>query len=163
MDRKGFVTSGMAAGLAGLTGAGSGLAGILDGSRFWSVGKTLADGTVRLSSNENPLGLSPDAREAVIDNLVNANRYPGNWRRPLVESLAKHVGVPEDKLVMGAGSTEILQMAVQAFQSPRGTMVIAEPTFEDVPRYQRPFPYEMVAVPVTAGYEHDIGRMREVA
>jgi histidinol-phosphate aminotransferase len=94
---------------------------------------------------------------------VNANRYPGNWRRPLVEALSKHVGVPEDKLVMGAGSTEILQMAVQAFQSPRGTMVIAEPTFEDVPRYQRPFPYEMVAVPVTKGYEHDIGRMREVA
>jgi histidinol-phosphate aminotransferase len=163
MDRKGFVTSGMAAGLAGLTGAGSGLAGILESSSFWSVGKTQADGTVRLSSNENPLGLSPAAREAVIENLVNANRYPGNWRRPLVQALSKHVGVAEDKLVMGAGSTEILQMAVQAFQSPRGTMVIAEPTFEDVPRYQRPFPYEMVAVPVTEGYEHDIGRMREVA
>ena len=163
MDRRGFVTSGMAAGLAGFSGAGSGLAGMLADGGLWSVGKTLADGTVRLSSNENPLGLAPAAREAVIQNLVNANRYPGNWRRPLVEALAKHVGISEDKIVMGAGSTEILQMAVQAFQSPRGTMVIAEPTFEDVPRYQRPFPYEMVAVPLTDRWAHDIPRMREVA
>jgi hypothetical protein len=54
MDRRGFVTSGMAAGLAGLTGAGSGLASAVDDPRFWGFGKTRADGTVRLSSNENP-------------------------------------------------------------------------------------------------------------
>lgn len=162
MDRRGFVTSGMAAGLAGLTGAG-GAAGLLKGSGLWRVGKTLADGTVRLSSNENPLGLSPAARQAVIDNLVNANRYPGDWSRPLVEALAGRLGVSTDKVIMGAGSTEVLQMAVQAYQMPRAPMVIAEPTFEDVPRYQRPLSYNLVTVPLTKGLEHDIGRMREAA
>lgn len=162
MDRRGFVTSGMAAGLAGLTGAG-GAAGLLERSGLWRMGKTLDDGTVRLSSNENPLGLSPSARQAVVDHIVHANRYPGDWSRPLVEALAKRLGVGTENLVMGAGSTEVLQMAVQAYQAPRAPMVIAEPTFEDVPRYQRPFQYNLVTVPLTKGLEHDVGRMRRAA
>ena len=81
MDRRGFVTTGLAAGLAGFTGAGGAVTAGLERSGLFRVGKTLADGTVRLSSNENPLGLSPAARQAVIDNLVNANRYPGDWSR----------------------------------------------------------------------------------
>ena len=163
MDRRGFVTTGLAAGLAGFAGAGGAVTAGLERSGLFRVGKTLADGTVRLSSNENPLGLSPAARQAVIDNLVNANRYPGDWSGPLVQALAKHVGVGTDNLIMGAGSTEVLQMAVQAYQSPRAPMVIAEPTFEDVPRYQRPFAYNLIAVPLTKGLEHDLGRMREAA
>jgi len=162
MDRRGFVTTGMAAGLAGLTGAG-GTAGLLERSGLWRMGKTLDDGTVRLSSNENPLGLSPSARQAVVDHIVHANRYPGDWSRPLVEALAERLGVGTDNLVMGAGSTEVLQMAVQAYQSPRAPMVIAEPTFEDVPRYQRPFAYGLVTVPLTKRLEHDVGRMRAAA
>lgn len=162
MDRRGFVTSGMAAGLAGLTGAG-GAAGLLERSGLWRMGKTLDDGTVRLSSNENPLGLSPAARQAVVDHIVHANRYPGDWSRPLVEALAKRLGVGTENLIMGAGSTEVLQMAVQAYQSPRAPMVIAEPTFEDVPRYQRPFEYNLMTVPLTKGLEHDVGRMRRAA
>jgi histidinol-phosphate aminotransferase len=163
MDRRGFVSSGMVAGLAGLTGSSGAVASLLERSGLWRVGKTLADGTVRLSSNENPLGLAPAARQAVVEHLVDANRYPGDWRAPLIEKLAGHLGVPVDNLVMGAGSTEVLQMAVQAFSGPRTTMVIAEPTFEDVPRYQRPFPYDLVSVPLTEGMAHDIGRMREAA
>ncbi|HSG09239.1 MAG TPA: aminotransferase class I/II-fold pyridoxal phosphate-dependent enzyme [Longimicrobiales bacterium] len=163
MDRRGFVTTGLAAGLAGFAGAGGAVTVGLERSGLFRVGKTLVDGTVRLSSNENPLGLSPAARQAVIDNLVNANRYPGEWSRPLVEALAERVGVGTDKLIMGAGSTEVLQMAVQAYQSPRAPMVIAEPTFEDVPRYQRPFAYDLIPVPLTKGLEHDLDRMREAA
>jgi len=163
MDRRGFVSSGMVAGLAGFTGSSAAVASLLERSGLWRVGKTLADGTVRLSSNENPLGLSPAARQAVVEHLVDANRYPGDWRAPLVEQLAGHLSVGVENLVMGAGSTEVLQMAVQAFSGPRATMVIAEPTFEDVPRYQRPFPYDLITVPLTTGMAHDIGRMREVA
>ncbi len=162
MDRRGFVTAGMAAGLAGVAGSGGGLAGVLGRGAPWRVGKTLADGTVRLSSNENPLGLSPAARRAVVDAMGEANRYPGDWRRRVEDALAAHLGVSTDNLIMGAGSTEVLQMAVQAFQAPGAPMVIAEPTFEDVPRYQRPFPYRLTAVPLTSTWAHDLGRMRDV-
>lgn len=171
MDRRGFVTSGMAAGMAGLGGfgvaaggaGGAALTRALEEAGLFRVGKTDPDGTVRLSSNENPLGLSPAAREAVVEALVNANRYPGEWATPVQEILSTRLGVKPESVVLGAGSTEILQMAVQAFTSPRAPLVLAEPTFEDVPRYQRPFAYEMTAVPLAADMSHDLGRMREVA
>ena len=163
MDRRGFVASGMAATLAGITGAG-GVAAALDRESFWRVGKTLPDGTVRLSANENPLGLAPSARKAVVDAIVDANRYPFDWRRPLVEALAKRLGVKTENLVMGAGSTEVLQMAVQAYQAPGVPLVIADPTFEDVPRYEKPFPYRLERIPLTgSGYAHDLQRMRDAA
>ncbi len=163
MDRRGFVTTGMAAGLAGLTGTGGGVATALDRSGLFAVGRTLPDGTVRLSSNENPLGLSPAARQGVIDAIVFANRYPGEWKGPVVETLARRLGVGPENLVLGAGSTEVLQAAVQAFEVHRAPMVIAEPTFEDVPRYQKPYSYELTAVPLAPDLSHDLDRMRDVA
>ncbi len=163
MDRRGFVTAGVAAGLTSVTGGGAALASLLAGRPGWAPGKTLPDGTVKLSANENPLGLAPAARQAVIDAIGHANRYPGDYREPLVEALARYVGVRPENLLIGAGSTEILQMAVQAFQGPGVPLVIAEPTFEDVPRYQRPLSYHLITVPLTADHQHDIGRMREAA
>lgn len=163
MDRRGFVSSGMAAGLAGITGAGGALGTLLESTPGWGPGKTLADGSVKLSSNENPLGLSPAARQAVVDAIPHANRYPSDYRGALYEALADYMGVREENLVLGAGSTEILQIAVQAYTGPNVPLVLAEPTFEDVPRYQRPFAYEMAWVPLDRRLAHDVGRMREAA
>jgi histidinol-phosphate aminotransferase len=163
MDRRGFITTAVAAGMAGMGGAGTSLAAAFARVPGWAPGKTMPDGTLRLSSNENPLGLAPSAREAVIDALVHAGRYPGEFTRPLTPVLAAHLGVEEESLLFGAGSTEILQIIVQAFQGPGVPLILAEPTFEDVPRYQRPLSYDLRRVPLTSGMAHDIGRMREEA
>ena len=159
MDRRGFVTSGMAAGLTGITGAGGALGTLLE----WTPGKTLADGDIRLSSNENPLGLSPAAREALIEAIVDANRYPGGYRGPLMEELARFLGVETENLTLGFGSTEILQISTQAFQGPNTPLIIAAPTFEDVTDYQDTMPFEVKAIPLTSDLQHDIGRMREAS
>lgn len=163
MDRRGFVTTGMAAGLAGISGAGGALGTLLERTPGWRIGKTLPDGTVRLSSNENPLGLSPAAREALVEAIVDANRYPGDYRGPLMTELARYLGVREDNLSLGFGSTEILQVCTQVFQGPNAPLVIAQPTFEDISDYQDTMPFEVVAVPLTSDLQHDIGRMREAA
>jgi histidinol-phosphate aminotransferase len=161
MDRRGFVTSGMAAGLAGATGAGGTLAALLERTPGWGPGKMLPDGDIRLSSNENPLGLSPRAREALIEAIVDANRYPS--RGPLMEELARYLDVKTENLTLGFGSTEILQVSVQAFQGPNTPLIIATPTFEDVTDYQDTMPFEVVGIPVTADMQHDVGRMREAS
>ena len=112
MDRRGFVTTGMATGLAGFSGVGGALGALLAETSPWSSARPSDNGTVRLSSNENPLGLSESARKAVVDAIVDANRYPGDFRPPLVEALSRYLGVDASYLSLGAGSTEILQMAV---------------------------------------------------
>ena len=91
MDRRGFVTSGMAAGLAGFSGAGMSLGALLERTPGFGPGKRNANGDIRLSSNENPLGISPAARQAIIDALPESNRYGGR-RQELTEALARYVG-----------------------------------------------------------------------
>lgn len=161
MDRRGFVTSGMAASLAGATGVGGALGKFLDRTPGFGVGRTLPNGDIRLSSNENPLGISPSAREALVEAIVDANRYPGNYRGPLLEELASYLGVGTENLTLGFGSTEILQVAAQTFQGPNVPLVIAAPTFEDISDYQDTMPFEVVAIPLTSDLQHDVGRMRE--
>ena len=162
MDRRGFVTSGMAAGLAGVTGAGGTLGALLDRSPLFRVGKRDNDGNIRLSSNENPLGPFPAAREAIIEAIPESNRYGGR-RRELIDALATYLDVKPENITLGFGSTEILQMCTQAFQGPNTPLIAAAPTFEDVMDYQDTMPFEVKTFPLTADLQHDVGRMREEA
>jgi histidinol-phosphate aminotransferase len=157
MKRRAFLRSGFAIGAA--AGLGGGTAVLPD---LASALTTRSDGTLRLNSNENALGLSPAARSAIIDGLADANRYPRDNRVRMIETLAEAHGAQPENIVLGCGSTEILQMSVQALFEPGATLVLADPTFEDVPSYAEPFPYEVVKVPLDGRYSHDIGRMREV-
>lgn len=156
MHRRTFLQSGAAVGMLGL----------VPGARVRSlprVARSAEPGEIRLSSNENPLGISPAARDAIIRGLPQANRYPGHSRAPLVEALAKHHGVPPNRVVLGNGSTEVLQMAVQAFAAPGTRFIVADPTFEDVPRYVEPFAVELVKVALTPDGGHDLTGMRAEA
>jgi histidinol-phosphate aminotransferase len=153
------------------TGAMLGLAGLADvalpeGALAGSVGAALpvpVSDPLRLNFNENPLGLAPQARQAVIDVLGEACRYPDEMYGELVARLAAKHGVAEESVVLGNGSTEVLQMAVQAWAGPGAKLVLAEPTFEAVLRYQRPLGYRVEKVPLDAHLAHDVGAMRRAA
>jgi histidinol-phosphate aminotransferase len=119
-------------------------------------------GPIRLSSNENPLGLPRRAKEAAIACLDEAHRYQ-RLSGALQEKLAARLGVGTDNLFLGAGSTEVLQMAVQSVHRAGGRAIIADPTFEDVERYARPFAIELVKVPLARDAGHDLDRMRREA
>ncbi len=157
MKRRTFLRTGLAAGVAGL-GPGLGLLPDLA-----QAGWVPPSDTLRLNSNENPLGLAPAARRAIVDGLGEANRYPRQGRVDLIEALAKLNGLAPENIVLGNGSTEVLQMAVQALAKPGAALVLADPTFEDVPWYGEPFRYRFEKVPLDARQAHDIGRMRERA
>jgi histidinol-phosphate aminotransferase len=131
---------------------------------FLPSGKTQADGTIRLSSNENALGMPPVSREAIIQGIGEANRYPGTSRRVLIEALARKHGIPAEGIVLGNGSTEILQMGVQAFMSPQLRLVSPTPTFEDVFEYTNPHPWvDVRAVPLLPNHAHDLSSMEQEA
>ncbi len=119
---------------------------------------------IRLSSNENPMGIPPASREAIFGGLEEANRYPGTSRRALAEAVARRHGVPEEGIVLGNGSTEILQMGVQAMLDPQLRLVAPTPTFEDVFEYSQPHPWiDLHPVPLLPDYAHDLTRMEEAA
>jgi len=152
MNRRDFLRSGAALGLAGT------------GKLTLFPRHALAQPATPtlLSWNENALGLAPAARQAVADAIGGAHRYPDAQRDALISALAARNNVETENILLGNGSTEILQMVIQAAASPNATLVLADPTFEAVMRYQRPLSYRTERVPLDAHFGHDIGRMREI-
>lgn len=157
MDRRDFLKAGAAAGLGKLVAfpGRSAAAPQVPGQQASSVS------AIRLNSNENPLGLSPSARMAVEKAIAEANRYPDAAREELAEALAIKLGVKAENIVLGNGSTEILQIVVQASDASQGTLVMADPTFEAISWYQRTLTYAIEKVPLTSSFAHDVQQMRD--
>lgn len=75
-------------------------------------------GAIKMASNENPLGPSPRALEAIKSNLSNAHVYPESSAPTLRRKLADHYGLSADSIILGNGSDEILQLAAHLFVKP---------------------------------------------
>ena len=114
-------------------------------------------GAVILSSNENPYGPSPKALEAAAH--AAPNRYPDALEDEAREAIATLHGVGADQVVLGCGSSEILQMADEAFSGPGRKVVAAEPTFEAVLAYAKVVKADGIKVPLTADFRHDLAAM----
>lgn len=75
-------------------------------------------GAIKLASNENPVGPSPRAMEAMQGALRDVNRYPDGAGHRLRHALAERVGVPPDEIVLGGGSNELIELIVRTFCRP---------------------------------------------
>jgi histidinol-phosphate aminotransferase len=124
-----------------------------------AVRRGMPDDAILLNSNENPYGPSAKALEAANRSGSVANRYPDSLEDEARAAIAKHHGVTPDRIVLGCGSSEILQMADLAFTSPEKPAVVAEPTFEAVLQYARAIQAPGVKVPLTADFRHDLPKM----
>ncbi len=114
---------------------------------------------IRLDSNENPYGPPAEAFRAIEAALSEANRYPDDNERALLEALAKEHGVKPENIVLGAGSTESLRLCVTAFTSRDRPLVTALPTFENPVRYARALGIPAFEVPVDATLGLDLDGM----
>lgn len=93
-----------------------------------------------------------------------ACRYPDERADELVEALAKHNGVDRDQILLGDGSGEILKLCAVAFTGPKlGKLVVADPTFEAILSHASVSGAEVVKVPLTSGFGHDLTKMGAAA
>src|SRR5258708_12822604 len=73
---------------------------------------------VKLASNENPLGVSPKAKAAIKKALAELGRYPDGNAFELKAALSRRHEVPQECIVVGNGSNDLLEMAAGAFLAP---------------------------------------------
>jgi histidinol-phosphate aminotransferase len=128
---------------------------------------------VRLSSNENPYGPSLKALKAMSDAFGLAYRYPDEHAELLTEALAKINGVNRDQILLGDGSGEILKVCAETFTGPaangkngsggHGKLIAADPTFEAILHHASIYGAEVVKVPLTATFSHDLPKMTAAA
>ena len=90
-----------------------------------------APGLLKLSSNENVLGPSPLAIDALTRAIQEAHQYPVEEEAILAHKLVERVISPltTDHLLIGNGSGDVLRMITQAFLQPGDKTIIAGPTF----------------------------------
>jgi histidinol-phosphate aminotransferase len=114
---------------------------------------------VKLASNENPLGPSPRALEAARRVLTDSHRYPDGAAYNLRAKLAEKHGVALEEILLGAGSNELLDLAVRTFCTPEQHIVFAEPAFVVYRIAALSYGVPFSAVPLTPGLEHDLPAM----
>jgi histidinol-phosphate aminotransferase len=85
--------------------------------------------SIKLASNENPLGPSPRALAAVQAALADLHRYPDGSAFYLKRRLAERLGLPASELVVGNGSNEIIELVVRTFMRPGDEAVMADQAF----------------------------------
>jgi histidinol-phosphate aminotransferase len=128
--------------------------------------KTAPTGSVvvRLSANENPYGPSPAAHQAMNGSFDLCCRYPDEANDVLIEKIAKINGVDREQIVLGDGSSEILKLCAETFTGPtQGKLIAADPTFEAILEYSKANGAEVVKVPLTSGFAHDLPKMSAAA
>jgi histidinol-phosphate aminotransferase len=91
------------------------------------------EGIVKLASNENPLGASPKALAAMRAALGEVARYPDGNGFELRMALAKMYGVAAERIVLGNGSNDVLEMAAHAFLAPGASAVYSQHAFAVYP------------------------------
>ena len=84
---------------------------------------------VKLASNENPLGPSPLAVEAIHAAASQVHRYPDGSGTALRQAIATKLQVPPDWIVLGNGSTELVEVAAKTFLSGGRSAVVGDPAF----------------------------------
>jgi len=120
-------------------------------------------GKIRLNSNENPYGPSDVARKAIIDSLMEANRYPWEYINILKEEIAVLEGYPSDHILITAGSTELLGLAGLTFGINGGEILACHPTFDVLPAYAAKIGCTWARTPLTENHQYDLGALSNAA
>src|SRR5881398_1856994 len=119
-----------------------------------------AGSIVRLSANENPYGPCSKALQAMTDSFGLSCRYPDEHNNVLIDKLATLNHVDRNEILLGDGSGEILKLCAETFTGPQnGKLVAADPTFEAILKNASANGAEVVKVPLTGSFAHDLPKM----
>lgn len=113
---------------------------------------------IKLASNENPLGPSPKALDAMRDALERANFYPDGGGWALRGAIAEKLGLERANVVLGNGSNEIIEFLGHAFLEPGAEVVTAKHAFAVYTLMAQLFGATTVEVD-DPGYTHDLEAM----
>ena len=112
---------------------------------------------IKMASNENPLGVSPLVRKVLTTSLEEAFRYPQGGNPALREALARAHHVSPERIVVGNGSDEIIDMLIRMLAVPgRHSVVCFEPCFSLYPIQARICGVETRRCPLSPDYSFDL-------
>lgn len=152
-------TASLTGGLA-LLGGSSGLVSSLSAEEIRKFNPRPLAGMIRLGSNENPYGPSEAMKKAMVAAFENSCRYPWVYNGSLIKLIAEKEGVPEDHIVLMAGSMEGLKVAGITF-GLGGELITCTPTFLSMMEYAALLGTEINWVPLTKDLDFDLDEIEK--
>lgn len=114
--------------------------------------------SIKLASNENPLGASPRVVKAAQEVLVKAHFYPDGGCYELKQALSNFHGIPTDHITVGNGSENILELITKAYLHSDVSAVISQYAFLTIPLLVQSYGAKLKVAPAKA-WGHDIDAM----
>ncbi len=118
------------------------------------------DAIIKLASNENPLGPSPKAIEAMRAALSNAHLYPDGSGFYLCKAVAAKLGLAPDNVILGNGSNEVIEFLGHAFLNPGDDVIIFQYAFIIYKLLATSFAARTIELP-TPKFQQDLGATLE--
>jgi histidinol-phosphate aminotransferase len=119
--------------------------------------------TVWLNANENPEGVPRPALEAMLKALPDAWRYNYQQFQEFYATVARSEGLEREQVLIGAGSSEVLQCALHALTGPDRPLIAMSPTYEGPLAVAEALGRKVIRVPLNATYAADVKKMVEAA
>lgn len=113
----------------------------------------------RLLANENPFGPSPKAQKAILESISEGNRYGHADAQYLMELIAEKEGVKPANIMLGPGSTDLLEKTAIALCRHGGNVISADPSYLSLVNTAMAVGASWKAVPLTADQSHDLPEM----
>ncbi len=115
---------------------------------------------IKLASNENPLGCSPHAIEAIHCELSEIARYPDANGYYLKEAICQQLGCTMEQLTLGNGSNDVLDLIARTFAGPGSEVIFSQHAFVVYPIVTKAVEAEAVVVPAK-DFGHDLDAMAD--
>jgi histidinol-phosphate aminotransferase len=115
---------------------------------------------VKLASNENPLGPSPKAVDAIAAALKNLHRYPDGGGYYLKQRLARKFDLTPEHFILGNGTNELLELAARVFLVPGDEAIYAHPAFVVYDMVVQATGARKIRIPLR-DYVHDLEAMAD--
>ena len=128
-----------------------------------AVQGNLGSDMVWLNANENPAGPPKVSIQAMIDVLPSSGRYHYQEYWEFYSAVAGSEDLEGSQVLIGAGSSEVLHAAVDAFTSLTRPFIVMHPTYEGPTDVARALGREIVRVPLAPHYGADVRKMAEEA
>lgn len=117
----------------------------------------------KLNANENPYGPSPKVIQAVSDAVSTGNRYGHGDAATLIKMIAEKEGVTPAHIMMGPGSSDLLEKTAFVQFRNGGNIVSADPAYMSIMSTARAMGASWKPTPLTVDFQHDLDAMaREV-
>ncbi|MCA0365013.1 MAG: histidinol-phosphate aminotransferase family protein [Bacteroidetes bacterium] len=113
----------------------------------------------KLNANENPYGPPMSAQNAIKEAVVGGNRYAWKEMADLIGKISKKEGVSPDHIMMGPGSSDLLEKVAIVLFMKGGNIVSADPTYMSLIKVAESVGAKWKAVPCKNDWSHDLKAM----